>query len=62
MYAEIHIEMDNAAFNDTPGTELSRILDEVVSIVINNPCLSENYHITLRDINGNKVGYFSIKT
>jgi hypothetical protein len=49
------IEMDNAAFEDAPATELARIMRKIVDYVKQG---SEGDD--LRDINGNKVGRFAI--
>ncbi|MDY0268316.1 hypothetical protein [Trichloromonas sp.] len=56
MKAQIIISMDNAAFEDGgPMEELSRILGEAARRVLAiDPERAEP--ITLRDLNGNKVG------
>ena len=62
MRAEITINMDNAAFQDSdPGNELARILTKWGKTLQNNPCLSPGDSLPAFDINGNKVGYLAIK-
>lgn len=48
----LEIDMDNAAFEDAPATELGRILEEVAD----RARKGDLPPMTLRDINGNKVG------
>lgn len=55
MTASITIKMDNAAF-EQPATELGRILRELAEKIEQTDTDQEN----LRDINGNRVGYFQI--
>lgn len=55
MKAKIEITMNNAAFEDQPATELARILRECA--VYSEEGATE---MTLRDINGNKVGKFEV--
>lgn len=55
MHATLKIEMDNAAFTDSPGIELARILRELAEAVENGA----DYKV-LRDGNGNRVGVFGI--
>ena len=49
------IQTDNAAFEDAPGEEVARILEETAA-KLRNMAQSGN----LRDINGNKVGTFEL--
>lgn len=52
---KLEINTSNVAFADDPGFELARILREVAKHV-EDGCVRGD----LRDINGNKVGWFSI--
>lgn len=62
MKALVVIDMDNAAFDELPGCELSSILATLAERVAHHNDRSE-HHINLYDSNGNKVGYFeTIKT
>ena len=54
--ATIIIRMDNAAFEEEPATEISRILRDLAERVE----LGSGYE-NLRDINGNTVGTFRIE-
>lgn len=54
--ALITIEMDNAAFDDAPATELARILQDLAERIVGDGIDSR----TLQDINGNAVGNFYI--
>lgn len=56
MYAQIKIEMDNAAFEDQPATELGRILRELAAHIEDG---GEGKF--LMDLNGNKVGVFMLR-
>lgn len=49
---KLFIETENAAFNDAPATELARILRKLADRIEYSP----DPYISLRDINGNKVG------
>lgn len=64
MTAKITIEMDNAAFGDSDepchGPELARILEQLAHNIGGEADL-EGYTMVLRDINGNRVGTFSVK-
>ena len=55
MKAVIEIEMDNAAFEDSPASELARILRAIAAKVANGET-----EIVARDINGNSVGSLEI--
>ena len=57
MKAVIEIEMDNAAFEDSPASELARILRGIAAKVANGET-----EIVARDINGNSVGSLEITT
>ena len=54
---DISIEIDNEAFQDEPGQELSRVIAEVAYRIkrkaTNEPCWA------LWDVNGNSVGYIT---
>lgn len=53
MKLTLTIQMDNAAFEDMPGVEVSRILHKAADWL--SDCNASDA-ITLFDINGNKVG------
>lgn len=57
MTAKIEIRMDNAAFEDRPATELGRILRDLADNVEAGDFPNQ---ISLRDLNGNRVGNFEI--
>jgi hypothetical protein len=56
MKAIIQVEMDNAIFRDAPASELARILRNIAKRVEENG----EGEITIRDINGNRCGYFQV--
>lgn len=58
MEAVIRINMDNEAFTESWGYELSRILKRIADDVIEET--NPDYETNLRDINGNKVGTFTV--
>lgn len=55
MKATIKIQMDNAAFDEFPASELGRILREVAERAEDG-----DTERNLFDINGNKVGRFEV--
>lgn len=55
MKFKCEIDMNNAAFEDNPNFELSRILRSIAQETVCD-CTSG----TIRDSNGNKVGGYSI--
>lgn len=60
MKLTLEIKMDNAAFDDSPGAEAARILRYAADMVD----LQEGglgVREILRDINGNRVGDFTIE-
>jgi len=57
MRFEVHVGMDNAAFEDVPGDELARILRYVANQVDARPGPLSTDPIRLYDINGNRVGF-----
>ncbi len=59
MKATITIEMDNAAFEDTNGIDLARILKRLAN-QIDDYSLTSADNLTLRDSNGNRVGSFTV--
>ena len=63
MKAVIHINMDNAAFQefDDPSQELARILRQLGNKVNHNTILSVGWSLPVFDINGNDVGYLGIE-
>lgn len=56
MTAKITVKMDNAAFGETPASELARILRDLAHEIENNG----EEGCPLFDYNGNKVGEFAI--
>ena len=52
------IETENAAFADDPGAEVARILREAADTVET----SGDFTVYLNDINGNRVGSFTLET
>lgn len=54
----ITIELDNAAFEDNVRGEVKRILSRIVLALPNTP---ELWEMSLRDINGNRVGNADIE-
>lgn len=55
---EVHIECENAAFDECPADEVERLLKQAATIVQGG--LSEASGRVLRDLNGNSVGYIEI--
>lgn len=55
MTAKITVRMDNAAFGDTPASELARILRDLAKHIENG-----DTDRRLMDSNGNRVGAFEI--
>lgn len=55
MKATITIEMDNAAFENRPASELARILKDITLRVKQG-----DSDFSVHDINGNTVGSFNI--
>jgi len=53
---KLFIETENAAFDDTPATELARILRALATKIERDP----QPYTVLRDINGNRVGECTI--
>ncbi len=61
MQAKIEITMDNAAFADAGSAhELGRILAKLADDLRQPHATLDDK--TLRDINGNRVGYFEVTT
>ncbi len=58
MKLKIEIDCDNAAFDDEPATELSRIL-RVLAGRIEEGYLPEFNGWQILDVNGNTVGHWS---
>lgn len=58
MRAVITVEMDNAAFQEYPWDELSRIISELAARLERSGFDGD---VKLRDINGNTVGEFKIE-
>lgn len=60
MKATIVVEMNNAVFDDQPGSELARILLELAQAIEWDGGDANGDSRTLRDINGNPVGTFRV--
>lgn len=56
----LEIKMDNAAFEDDPSCEVSRILRDAAKRIDGHPHFSPGHEQPLYDINGNHVGYFDV--
>lgn len=54
----IAIDMDNAAFEDANGAEVARILEDAARAVYGSLNVGDTG--PLRDVNGNKVGTWSV--
>jgi len=66
MRLTITIDTDNDAFQEcgggwTQSYETARILRDLAKRIDGNPHFSAGYSQPLRDINGNEVGYMSVK-
>lgn len=59
MKLNIEINLDNDAFTDNTGEEVTRILRRLIKNFELSK-LENEYLINLRDINGNTVGYAKI--
>ena len=57
MKFKIEFDMNNAAFDDYPESEIYSILDNVKTKVIDG-----FVHGRVRDANGNTIGYWTIET
>jgi hypothetical protein len=56
MKFKVEIDCGNAAFDGDPGTEVSRILEDLARRVGDHmPVINDKF--VLYDINGNKVGF-----
>lgn len=60
MEFNLAMNMDNAAFEETPGQELSRILKRLASGLI-DIAPGDTLEGKIHDINGNKIGTWEIK-
>ena len=60
MRCVIKVDTDNAAFGDAPDVEFCRIIRELADKRDGHPHFSRGHEQSLRDINGNTVGYFAI--
>lgn len=62
MIINLAIECNNAAFEDSPGTEVARILRHFADRVENSSDLYDKWDAyPLHDINGNRVGRVDVK-
>lgn len=52
----INMNLDNAAFDDPD--ELKRILEDIANRAVIEPY---SYMIGIRDINGNRIGYYELE-
>lgn len=59
MSITIKIDTDNAAFEDSPGYEVARILRQLADKINQFDGLAG--YIKLYDVNGNKVGAFEVE-
>ena len=57
---KLEITTSNAAFEDNQGTEVARILREVVDAVSGSHMQWGSIASTMRDANGNAVGEWSL--
>tara|TARA_R100000781_G_C4034500_1_gene111767 strand:- start:300 stop:536 length:237 start_codon:yes stop_codon:yes gene_type:complete len=58
------IDLDNDAFQEDPGVEITRIMERLGSRLANNPDLTSKeaiHHGTVHDVNGNRVGLWQIE-
>lgn len=65
MKFEIQFDMNNQAFSDDAcGAEVARILHRVAGVVESqsNLDLAYDFNYTLRDVNGNTVGYAKVQS
>lgn len=60
MHTIIRIDMDNAAF-EQPTYEVARILRDLAERVEGHPHFSPGHDNTLRDYNGNEVGFCQVR-
>ena len=60
MDAVIKINCDNAAFEDDPTSEVARILRDIADRVHGDTGFSPGRDYTLRDANGNEVGFCTV--
>ncbi len=60
MKLKIEIDMDNAAFEDEPGLEAGRIIENNLDWIrgVTENCVGMTH--SLSDVNGNKVGYVRV--
>jgi hypothetical protein len=56
----IKIGMDNDAFVDNQTGETARILQELAKRIDGHPSFSAGHDQSLRDINGNEVGFCGV--
>jgi len=57
----IEIKMDNAAFEDNHSGETARILRELAQRIDGHPHFSPGHDQALRDVNGNEVGFCTVR-
>jgi hypothetical protein len=53
-------DMGNAAFDDDARVEVARILQTAANSIDDRGLPSEGHETTLRDINGNRIGFYKI--
>jgi hypothetical protein len=56
----IEIECENQAFDESPGTEVARILHHIATQVLDDDFRDAPSGEKIRDNNGNLVGYWHI--
>ncbi len=57
MTLKMEFETDNAAFDEYPAGETSRILHEIADLVVSGDLSGD-----IRDVNGNKMGHYELET
>lgn len=56
----MYFSTDNAAFDESPAREVSRILSEIAEKIESQDAVPD-YFQTIRDINGNDIGRYAVK-
>jgi hypothetical protein len=57
----LYIDLQNDAFQQSPETEIARILRDVADRIEHSTKFDLSMYRTIRDINGNDVGRYAIK-
>jgi hypothetical protein len=61
MEITIKIKTDNAAFEGRTWAETARILKVLAAKIDDGEILNEDTRIPLHDVNGNNIGYLTVK-